>query len=99
MPPAPAVLSARSVQAINTFANWQTATGQDANSISVDPLFMNPNGTPSPVDLHLMPGSPMIAMATPVVGITNDFDGNLAATLAHLILARMKYLVCGRWRR
>ena len=24
---------------------WQTATGQDANSLSVDPLFVNPTGT------------------------------------------------------
>src|SRR5262249_58235402 len=28
-----------------TLANWQTATGQDASSISADPLFVNPNGT------------------------------------------------------
>ncbi len=49
-----------------TLADWQTATGQDANSKSVDPLFVNPNGNAVAVDLHLMPGSPMIAMATPV---------------------------------
>jgi hypothetical protein len=27
-----------------TLADWRTATGQDANSISVDPQFINPNG-------------------------------------------------------
>ncbi len=59
-----------------TLANWQTATGQDANSKSVDPLFANPTGNAATVDLHLMAGSPMIAMATPIAGITNDFDNN-----------------------
>ena len=60
-----------------TLADWQMATGQDANSKSVDPLFVNPNGDAVTVDLHLMAGSPMIGMATPVTGITNDFDNNL----------------------
>ncbi len=41
-----------------TLANWQAATGQDANSISVDPLFVNPNGNAATVDLHILPGSP-----------------------------------------
>ena len=48
-----------------TLANWQAATGQDANSISADPLFVNPNGTAATVDLHITPGSPCLGMATP----------------------------------
>jgi hypothetical protein len=67
-----------------TLANWQSATGQDANSISADPLFVSPNGTATTVDLHLQSGSPAIAAGTPITsttvnplsGITNDFDGD-----------------------
>jgi hypothetical protein len=65
-----------------TLANWQTATGQDANSISADPLFVNPNGTAATGDLHITGGSPAIAAATPIIvtnaapltGILNDLD-------------------------
>ena len=42
-----------------TLANWQAATGQDANSISADPLFVNPTGTAATVDLHILPASPV----------------------------------------
>ncbi len=59
-----------------TLANWQTAVGQDANSLSVDPLFVNPNGTASTGDIHIQNGSPVLAMGIAVVGISNDFDGN-----------------------
>jgi uncharacterized repeat protein (TIGR01451 family) len=59
-----------------TLANWQTATGQDANSLSVDPLFVNANGSASTGDIHIQAGSPVLAMGTPVVGITNDFDND-----------------------
>ncbi len=60
-----------------TLANWQTASGQDANSISTDSLFVNANGDATMVNLHLMPGSPCIAMATPITGITTDFDNDM----------------------
>ena len=67
-----------------TLANWQTATGQDANSISADPLFVNPTGNSATVDLHIQAGSPAIGGATPVVttlanplsGISNDSDND-----------------------
>jgi hypothetical protein len=49
----------------------QTATGQDANSVSVDPLFT------SPTDLHLTAASPVQNIGTPIPGIFNDFDDNL----------------------
>ncbi len=61
----------------NTLADWQTATGQDANSISADPLFVNPNGTAATVDLHIQTGSPAIGAATPIVGISYDRDGDV----------------------
>src|SRR6185312_7105871 len=60
-----------------TLANWQAATGQDANSISANPLFVNPTGTAATVDLHIMPGSPCVGAATPISGIPNDFDNDL----------------------
>ncbi len=53
-----------------TLAEWQTATGQDANSVAVDPLFV------SATDLHLQSGSPMINAGTPVVEVTTDIDGD-----------------------
>ncbi len=59
-----------------TLANWQTATGQDANSLSVDPLFVNPNGSASTGDIHIQSGSPVLAMGIAVVGISNDFDND-----------------------
>jgi hypothetical protein len=54
-----------------TLANWQTATGQDANSISADPRFV------STTDLHITDtSSPAGNVATPIAGITIDIDGN-----------------------
>ena len=68
----------------NTLADWQAAVGQDANSISADPLFVAPNGTSATVDLHIQNGSPAIGLAAPITstlanplaGVTNDFDGD-----------------------
>ena len=60
-----------------TLANWQAGTGQDANSISVDPLFINPNGNAATVDLHIMGASLCVAAATPIPSVPNDFDDNL----------------------
>ena len=70
-----------------TLANWRTATGQDANSISADPQFVNATGTatvapPAPnvpeaiVDLHITCASPADSAGTPIVGVTNDFDND-----------------------
>jgi hypothetical protein len=59
-----------------TLANWQTATGQDANSISVNPNFVSPNGSAASGDLHIQSGSPVLGMGTPVASITNDFDND-----------------------
>jgi hypothetical protein len=62
-----------------TVSDWRTATGQDANSISADPRFVNPTGTASTVDLHIStsaPISPVSNAGTPVTGTTNDYDGD-----------------------
>ena len=52
-------------------AAWQAATGQDANSISVDPAFN------SSTDLHITVSSPISLKAgTSLTGIVNDdYDG------------------------
>ena len=58
-----------------TLADWQAATGQDANSKAVDPLFV------SATDLHLQPTSTLIDMATPIAAVTDDFDGQTRGTM------------------
>ncbi|MGB0135378.1 S8 family serine peptidase [Dokdonella sp.] len=52
------------------------AAGLDANSVAVNPLFVNPTGTSATVNLHLQAGSPVAAAGTPIVGVTDDFDGD-----------------------
>lgn len=61
-------------------AAWNTATGSDAppNSISSDPLFVNPAS-----DLHLQTSpsmSPAVAAGTTVAAVTFDFDGDIRPT-------------------
>ncbi|MCB0522669.1 MAG: hypothetical protein H6577_10810 [Lewinellaceae bacterium] len=53
-------------------AAWQAATGQDANSLNVEPIFN------SVIDLHLNTAlNPSLnGAATPIAGITQDIDGN-----------------------
>jgi hypothetical protein len=57
-------------------SDWRTATGQDANSISVDPQFLAPNGTATTGDLHIQSTSPVRFAGTSIVGITTDFDND-----------------------
>ena len=55
--------------ATTTLANWQTASGQDANSVSLDPVFT------APATGNLLPTSvPLNNLGTPV-GITTDILG------------------------
>lgn len=63
-----------------TLANWQTATGQDANSFSANPQYNDPtNATP---DLHLHPANPTVAEGNGAdVGVVDDFDGQTRASL------------------
>lgn len=49
---------------------WQTATGQDANSLSSDPLFVSSS------DLKLQSGSPARDIAEDYASVTNDFEGD-----------------------
>jgi hypothetical protein len=69
-----------------TLANWRTATGQDAASISADPQFVNPGGTAGAlpginvpeavVDLHITCASPADGAGVPVGGIATDYDND-----------------------
>ena len=58
-----------------TLSDWQAATGQDGNSISADPEYLNPNGNASSGDLHILGTSPCVSAGLTIAGITEDFDG------------------------
>ena len=52
-----------------TLTQWQTAIGQDVNSISADPLFMGNT------DMRPAENSPLLNAGTPITGITTDILG------------------------
>jgi hypothetical protein len=54
---------------ITTLTAWQTATGQDANSIASNPQFV------SNTDLRPLDTSPLLIAGTPIAGITTDILG------------------------
>lgn len=55
-----------------TLAAWQTASGGDANSLNILPVFV------SATNLHLVAGSncTLHRMGTPIAGLTKDFDND-----------------------
>lgn len=57
-------------------AAWQSATGRDAGSMSVDPLFANATGDATALDLHMQTTSPVNNVGTPIAAVTDDFDGD-----------------------
>jgi hypothetical protein len=61
---------------ITSIANWRTAVGQDVNSISADPKFINP--TAAIPDLHITVGvaTAIESAGLPIAGLTIDFDGD-----------------------
>ena len=61
----------------STLAAWQAATGQDATSLSADPLYLSPTGTAATVDLHLPVASPANNAGLALAAVTVDFDGGL----------------------
>jgi hypothetical protein len=65
-----------------TLAAWRTATGQDNNSISADPQFINPTGTSATVDLHIHPTNPtpIEAAGILIASVADDFDGQTRAS-------------------
>lgn len=62
-----------------TLQNWQTASSQDANSISANPVFV------STTDLHLLNNqSPVVGKGVKIFGITDDFDGALRDSIPEI---------------
>lgn len=59
-----------------TFDQWKTGTGQDAHSISVNPVFV------SATDLHLVPAdnASIDNKGTPIAAVTTDIDGETRST-------------------
>lgn len=63
------------------FSNYQTGTGQDANSAFADPLYLSA----SPVDLHLAGNSPCINAGDPAfVPASDETDTDGETRLQHL---------------
>jgi subtilisin-like proprotein convertase family protein len=62
-------------QDLRTLPLWRMVTGQDMNSIDLDPLFQFPDDPAATVDLHVEPDTPVQAMAMPST-IANDFDND-----------------------
>ena len=56
----------------STFADWKTASSQDAHSVNADPLFTNPATS----DFTLQALSPCINAGVDV-GLTRDYEGTL----------------------
>jgi subtilisin-like proprotein convertase family protein len=67
-----------------TLAAWRTATGQDNNSISSNPQFINPTGSAATGDLHISPTLPtsIEGGGTTVAAVTIDFDNETRSTLS-----------------
>jgi subtilisin-like proprotein convertase family protein len=64
-----------------TLANWQTATGQDANSFAADPQYLAP--TAATPDLHLNGSIATVAEGNGflIASVTDDYDGQTRSTL------------------
>jgi hypothetical protein len=62
----------------SALADFQSASGGDLNSISIDPLFVGG----SPADLHILEESPCRGVGIPIPWITtSDFDGETRDSL------------------
>ena len=57
-------------QSYQTLEEFRVITGQDSNSISVDPCFLAFN------DLHIADSSECVNSGTPITEITTDYDGD-----------------------
>jgi hypothetical protein len=57
-----------------TLTTWQTGTTQDANSISIDPIFV------SPANANFEPTAPASDNIGTAVGVLQDISGNIRST-------------------
>ncbi|MBF9221562.1 T9SS type A sorting domain-containing protein [Hymenobacter ruricola] len=61
-----------------TLADWRTATGQEANSLSLDPQFVQTTAVP----YDLTPANVALNnMGTPITGVTVDYTGATRGTV------------------
>ena len=67
------------------FTGWITASANDANSVSISPVFQDEASG----DLHLIYG----LCGTPITGITTDFDGDIRSTI-HPTIGADEVLSC-----
>lgn len=65
----------------NTLPDWQTGTGQDANSFAYNPHFVNRSGTASTIDLHITSITPIEGTGVNIASVTDDFDGQARSGL------------------
>jgi len=66
----------------NTVANWNTATGKDANSLSQSVTFISTTGSNAGF-LHINRTSCASTLSgTPIAGITTDYDGDSRSATA-----------------
>jgi hypothetical protein len=63
---------------VTSFTAWQTATSQDAGSLSNDPNFINATGNATSLDLHInnSTSSVLESGGVNIPGITSDRDGD-----------------------
>jgi hypothetical protein len=69
-----------------TLANWQTTSGQDARSKSVNPAvtFGGAGQWSSPTNLHFVSKPSNLFAALPVGGITKDIDGDTRGSFPYI---------------
>ncbi len=65
-----------------TIAAWRLATGQDNNSLNLDPNFVLPTGNALTGDLHIASPTPIESNGTNIVAVTDDIDGQTRSGLS-----------------
>jgi hypothetical protein len=66
---------------IANLASWRASVGQDINSISGDPQFINAIGPIPDMHIHSVNPSPIESAGIDISSITNDFDGQTRSAL------------------
>lgn len=63
----------------STFASWRGATGKDSLSVNINPVFKNPTGNTSTLDLHIDTSGTTVnfleSSGTVVSIVSTDYDG------------------------
>lgn len=62
---------------------WKAATGLDLNSVASNPVFINPDGDVSTVNLHIQPPpalTPIEAVGIAITGLDSDIDSDVRSS-------------------